>query len=636
MKIEIPKLSLVMLMGATSGGKTTFAKKHFPGPEVLSSDAFRKMLTDDENDQSANADVFELLFATAEKRLSRGLLTVIDATNLQKNARKPVIELAKRQNVHCVAIVLNPSLEDILSRSRMRPDRDIPEGIIRKQYSDLQRSIKGLKKEGFRFIYVLDSEDETGNAEIVRTKLWNDRRDEHGPFDIIGDVHGCINELTALLENMGYLKDAEGTYMHPEGRKAAFIGDLCDRGPDSVGVYRLVMNMVKADTALCIPGNHDDKLLRKLKGRNVQVTYGLEKTLEQLNGESEEWIGELKGFLDGLISHYVLDGGKIVISHAGLKEEYIGRASARVREFCLYGDTNGETDEFGTPVRLDWAADYRGEAAVVYGHTPMTEVRSINRTWCIDTGCVFGGKLTALRYPEMETVSVPAGQIYYKPTKPLQMNDKPGDDGECLSIDDVQGKMRIETTLLPVITIHEEQVAAALEAMSRYSVDPRWLIYLPPTMSPCETAKEEEYLEYPTEAFSYYQKKGVRRVICEKKHMGSRAVIVLCRNRDAAAQRFGIKDGSCGIIYTRTGRRFFDEKKMEKEVLSRLDSALTESGFWQDFNTDWVCLDAELMPWSEKARKLLKEQYAPPQDGQGLIRLRLLYRLLKACVKGMI
>ncbi len=233
-------------------------------------------------------------------------------------------------------------------------------------------------------------------------------------------MHGCRAELETLLDRLGYAiaRDGAGRPVgaaHPDGRTAVFVGDLVDRGPDSPGVLRLVMGMVAAGTALCVPGNHEAKLLRKLRGANVRVAHGLQETLDQLAGEEPSFVDAVTSFVDGLVSHAVLDGGRLVVSHAGLKEEYQGRASGRVRAFCLYGDTTGETDEYGLPVRYPWANDYRGQAMVVYGHTPTPVPEWVNNTICVDTGCVFGGSLTALRYPSRELVSVPAEREYYAP-----------------------------------------------------------------------------------------------------------------------------------------------------------------------------------------------------------------------------
>ncbi len=610
--IEVPELCVVALIGGTSSGKSSFAARHFLPTEVLSSDFFRGMITDDENDQSISADAFDLLYCAANKRLNHKKLTVIDATNLQQSARQQVVELAKNQNVHAVAIVLNPPEEVMLARNKARADRNLPERVIHQHRNALRKSIRGLKREGFRFVYVLHSVEQIENAEIVRTKLWNDKRELHGPFDIIGDIHGCCDELEMLLDQLGYIR-TDGVYRHPGGRQAAFLGDFCDRGNRNADVLRLVMDMVKDGSAIAVPGNHDVKLLKYLRGKNIAMTHGIDKTIAEIEAQGEDFKQEVASFIDGLISHYVLDDGRLVIAHAGLKEEYIGRASGKVREFCLYGEVTGETDEFGLPVRHNWAADYRGRATVVYGHIAGEEVSSLNRTVCIDTGCVFGGKLTAYRYPEGETVSVDAKETYYQPIRPLERQGAAidRDMGDILTVGDFGKKLHIETQLMPSVDIHENNAAAALEIMSRFAADPHWLIYLPPTMSPCETSDLDGYLEHPLQAFAYYADRGVRHVVCEKKHMGSRCVMVACKDAQTARERFGVTDGSTGMIYTRTGRRFFDDAATENAILDRLRKVLTDTHFWQDFGTDWVCLDTELMPWSEKAQALLRTQYAP-------------------------
>lgn len=631
-RIEIPEVCLVAMIGGTSSGKSSFALKHFKPTEVLSSDFFRGMVCDDENSQKASGEAFDLLYYAANKRLNNMKLTVVDATNIQTAARKQVIDLAKEQNVHAVAIVLNTPEEIMLERNKARSDRNLPERVILQHCRDVKRSIKGLKREGFRYVYVINSVEQLENTEIVRTKLWNNKKEMHGPFDIIGDIHGCCDELETLLQKLGYAK-TDGVYSHPEGRKAAFLGDFCDRGPRNADVLRLVMDMVKSENAIAVPGNHDVKLLKYLRGNKIALTHGVDKTIEEIETRGEDFKNEVAKFIDGLISHYVLDDGKLVIAHAGLKQEYIGRASARVREFCLYGETTGETDSYGLPVRLDWAADYRGRAAVVYGHIAGKDVKVQNNTYCIDTGCVFGGKLTAFRYPEKEFVEVEAARQYYEPIKPL---DEPLDTdmGDMLTVGDFNKKLHIETELMQSIDIHENNAAAALEIMSRFAADPHWLIYLPPTMSPCETSELDGYLEHPLQAFEYYRSRGITNVVCEKKHMGSRAVIVLCTTPEVALKRFGITDGSRGIIYTRTGRRFFDEKNTENALLDRLDKVLTQTGFWSDFKTDWVCLDTELMPWSEKAQGLIRSQYAPTGNAGAGSLAAAVAALEKACERS--
>jgi protein phosphatase len=635
MQVTIPELSFVVLIGVSGSGKSTFARKHFKPTEILSSDYCRGLVSDDENSQVATKDAFELLHFIARKRLAAGKLTVVDATNVQPESRKPLVEIAREFHCLPVAIVLDLPERVAHDRNKTRPDRDFGPHVVRQQAQQLHRSLRGLEREGFRHVHVLKSLEDIEAAVIERQPLWNNLKHEHGPFDIIGDVHGCFDELVELLGKLGYEVSADVSRLtlstateevgadscpllrHPDGRKLVFVGDLVDRGPKIPQVLKLVMNAVASDAALCVPGNHDVKLMRKLRGREVQITHGLAESLAQLTKEPEDFRKRVAEFIDDLVSHYVLDDGKLVVAHAGMKESMQGRGSGAVREFALFGETTGETDEFGLPVRYNWAAEYRGAAVVVYGHTPVPEPEWLNRTINIDTGCVFGGKLTALRYPEKELVSVPAKQPYAEPRKPFlppeeqapalsaqQQND------DLLDLADVTGKRIVSTRLHGNVTIREENSIAALEVMSRFAANPKWLIYLPPTMSPSETSQAPGLLEHPAEAFAYFRHAGVPRVVCEEKHMGSRAVVIICRDEDAARKRFGVTGEGIGICYTRTGRRFFDNSALEAEFLERVRAAATSAGFWEEFKTDWLCLDCELMPWSAKAQELVKQQYA--------------------------
>lgn len=625
MKLKIPELAVVTLVGPSGSGKSTFARKHFRATEILSSDFCRGLVSDDENSQAATNDAFEVLHFIASKRLAAGKLVVIDATNVQPEARKPIVALARQ--FHCIpaAVVFDLPEKLCQERNRNRPDRDFGPHVIRQQSRQLRNALRLLEREGFRHVHILRSPEEIDAAEVVREPLWNNLKHEHGPFDIIGDVHGCFDELQDLLKQLGYSVEARAngdaspkySVKPPEGRKAVFLGDLVDRGPKIPDVLRLVMNMVEAGTALCVPGNHDIKLMRKLRGKDVQITHGLADSLGQLDKETPDFRGKTVEFIDDLVSHYVLDDGKLVVAHAGMKDEMQGRGSGKVREFALFGETTGETDEFGLPVRYNWAAEYRGRAMVVYGHTPVPQPDWLNRTINIDTGCVFGGSLTALRYPEKELVSVPARATYAQPARPLAASAEPAPaltsqqiHDDLLDIDDVIGKRIVTTRLHHNVTVREENTLAALEVMSRFAANPKWLIYLPPTMSPTETTSQPGLLEHPAEAFGYFRREGVPRVVCEEKHMGSRAVVVICRDEDAARRRFGVVCEGIGICYTRTGRRFFDDLRIEREFLQKMCGAVSAAGFWEQFETDWICLDAELMPWSAKAQELLRQQYA--------------------------
>ena len=658
-KITIPELSLVLLIGASSAGKSTFARKHFKPTEILSSDFCRGLVSDDENDMDATEAAFDVLHYIVAKRLAARRLVVVDATNLKPEDRKPFVDLAREYHVLLIAIVLDPPQKVCTARNQARPDRHLPRSVIRGHIQQLRRSVHRLGREGFRYIYHLRSEEEIDSVRIERQRLWTDRRDDSGPFDIIGDLHGCCDELEELLGVLGYVRNEEEIFVHPQGRRALFLGDIVDRGPRIVDTLQLIMGMCEADSALCVPGNHDMKLIRKLRERKgiekpshrghhrrkiseTQITHGLAETLAELDAlptdEREPFEESVIAFLDSLVSHFLFDNGKLVVAHAGMKEEMQGRASGAVREFALYGETTGETDAFGLPVRYDWASAYRGRATVVYGHTPVPEPEWFNHTINIDTGCVFGGKLTALRYPEQELVSVPAQRVYSEPVRPFleseaeapQLTAQQAHD-DLLNIADYLQKLMIHTRLMGNVVVREENAAATLEVMTRFAVAPQWLIYLPPTMSPSATSGLPNMLEHPEEAFSYYRNEGVPQVICEEKHMGSRVVIVLCRDETTALKRFGIIDNgtvqlpfdddkspeinhvepSIGVCYTRTGRPFFNDPEMEGVLLQRLHTAFDAIKFWETHETDWVCLDAELMPWSAKAQELIKEQYAP-------------------------
>jgi protein phosphatase len=630
MNITIPKLSLVLLIGPSGSGKSSFAQEHFLATEVLNSDTCRGWVADDENDQLVTKEAFEVLHFITRKRLAAGKLTVIDATNVQSESRKPLLQIAREYHCIPVAIIFNLSEKICQQRNEDRPDRDFGPHVIRQQRSQMRRGLRGLRREGFRHTNFLESEQQVNEATITRQPLWNDKREVHGPFDIIGDVHGCGDELEELLVHLGYKAQkmensdpvwGDLTYAHPEDRQVIFLGDLVDRGPRILDCLRMARNMVVSGSALCVPGNHDAKLKRKLWGKNVKVAHGLAESVAEVEGLPEdirdEFSQQAADFLDSLVSHYVLDDGKLVVAHAGMKESMQGRGSGAVREFALYGETTGETDEFGLPIRYNWAAEYRGHAHVVYGHTPVPYADWLNRTVNIDTGCVFGGALTALRYPEKEFVQVKAKQIWSQPARKFLPEDQFAPQlsaqqlhDDVLDIDDVIGKCHITTRLQTTVTIREANATAALEVMSRFAANPRWLIYLPPTMSPCETSERDGFLEHPDEAFSYYRNNGVPQVICEEKHMGSRAVVIVCRDEEAARARFGVADEGCGMVFTRTGRRFFDQTDLEQSLLEQVSRALCTTGFWETFRTDWVCLDCELMPWSAKAQELLRSQYA--------------------------
>ncbi len=619
-RIAIPDFSLVVLIGPTGSGKSSFAAKHFLPTEIVSSDHCRALVSDDETSLEATVDAFDLLQYTAGVRLRRRKLTVIDATSVKREDRAALVALARKYHALPVALVLDIDPGTCHERNQTRENRDFGPHVARNHSKALRRGLRGLQKEGFRQVHVMHSPDDVDALELTREPLWTDRRQDHGPFDIIGDIHGCFDEMSDMLGLLGYQIDPfePGEDLirarHPEGRIAFFVGDITDRGPRNVDCLRLVMGMCEEGSGRCVMGNHDFKLNKWLKGRQVQLNHGLDLTVAELEQTSEAFRRQVSEYIYDLRSHFWLAGGDLVVAHAGLKEEMHGRGSGAVRNFAMFGETTGEIDEFGLPVRLEWAREYRGKADVVYGHTPVLEAEWLNSTMDIDTGCVFGGKLTALRWPEREIVSVPAARQYAEPAKPLdhgQGRTAQQDHDRLLYFDDYAQKQRIETRLGGTVLIPEENALAALEVMSRFAVDPRWLIYVPPTMAACPTAPDGPYLEHPVQALNWFVERGVTDLVAEEKHMGSRALLVVAKDVDAARARFGTEDGKQGVVYTRTGRPFFTNEAEEVAVIARVATAMDAAGLWADLATDWVLLDAELMPWSAKAQDLLRKQYLP-------------------------
>lgn len=434
MTIAVPKLSLILLIGPAGTGKSTFASQHFKDTEIVSSDRCRALISDDPENQAVSRQAFDVLYHIVHKRLRFGRLTVVDATNVQVDGRAHLLDIAAQYYTPAVAIALNLPEHVALERNRHREDRHVDEDVIAQQYADMNNTLNRLHKEPFFETFVLDSVDDIETVDIERYPLPPDRTEESGPFDIVGDLHGCADELEALLDRLGYVVVGENTeaplggpvYAHPDERKAIFVGDIFDRGPRILDSYRIVYNMVSAGKAMCLPGNHDVRIVRKLKGQDVRVTFGLGESLAELEqlpeAVREPLRDQIIDFFAGMADHFVLDGGRLVVAHAGLKEEMHGRMAREVRRFCLYGETTGETDEYGLPVRHKWAEDYTGSALVVYGHTARLEPEWLNNTVNIDTGCVYGGSLTALRYPERDLVSVPARRVYSPSLKPLPSN----------------------------------------------------------------------------------------------------------------------------------------------------------------------------------------------------------------------
>lgn len=412
--INIPRKGLVVLAGPAGSGKSTWAAQHFSPEEIVSSDACRAQVGRGDDDWAASSRAFDLFYQLLDERLAQGELAVADSTALTRDARRRLLRLARRHELPATLVVLAASLETCL-RQNARRARRVPQRVIVHHIRQLEQLLARLGEEPFDHIYVLTDQDLSSDRAAVRRVPLPVERPETGPFDIVGDVHGCFLELAELLERLGYRRRG-AVLAHPEGRQAVFLGDLTDRGPNSVETVLLVEAMVRAGTALYVPGNHCRKLYRWLTGHQVMLQHGLERTvreLEALPGGERRAVGRgFRWLFEQAPPYMILDGGRLVVAHAGIKEDMIGRMSRRITNFCLYGDTTGERTPEGLPVRRDWARDYRGAALIVYGHTPVAEPVLRHNTINIDQGCVFGGRLTAFRYPEGEVVQVPARAVY--------------------------------------------------------------------------------------------------------------------------------------------------------------------------------------------------------------------------------
>ncbi|MGG1678064.1 polynucleotide kinase-phosphatase [Neobacillus sp. NRS-1170] len=633
-KIYLPYAGIVLLVGPSNSGKTTLLNRLVNGKsilssEVISSDQFRVLVSDvefinwnqrpkDESDAlydeyfRISNEAFDTMDYLIGKRCCLNKLTIIDATHLKEDDRERYIRMGKKYHVPVVAIVFNVSEKELLTRDE---HRDNPRGKnrIKQQYQQFKRTFRFIKKEGFHRTYILN-EAELKDLELGRQQ--NSLLVNLGNgIDFIGDIHGCYEEFMELLEKLGYKENTEGYYVHPEGRKILSLGDVMSRGPRSLETLQFFNKHVGAGLAYMIDSNHGWKIARWLDGRSVKLAHGDEKLAAEF-AEYEKTFGkeasdqlknEFKELLLAAKSHLIIEkkGVKVAVAtHAGIRDHYIGKQSQRISDFCRYGDSDG-LDENGKPIRKDWTIGHQSSELIIWGHDPKPQPLRVNNTLNIDQGVVFGGRLTAYRYPEKQFVSVEAKQDYANvPDNPLREWER-----KRLSSPNL-GKFingfSVLTEQMGEIAIYKEGIKSALDDLSHYTLPLEEIIYLPPTMSPTpKPSSLEGYLEHPLEAFEYYQANGVDTMVVEKKHMGSRGILFLFKNKEAAQEYIGRE--SLGAIYTRTGRAFF-QKELEAQILEVLNKDL--AGYFEKYNTDFVLLDAEILPWNLKAKELIMNQYA--------------------------
>ncbi|OKP81941.1 polynucleotide kinase-phosphatase [Paenibacillus helianthi] len=656
--IPFPHGGIVVLVGPSNSGKTTLLRRLVQEDvllqtEIVSSDEYRTLVGDVEyidwkgrsreeadilyNDyQLLSKLAFEAMNTVVSMRSRLGKLTVVDATHLQPEYRRKYIDLAAAYDIPCAAWILDLPEQTLLERDR---DRDQPRGRqrVKQQFVQFKRSLRGLRDEGFDFTYML-KETET----VQFTRKTNPLVAEIGNgIDVIGDIHGCYDEMMELLGQLGYVPDDAGLYRHPDGRMLISVGDVMSRGPKSLDTMRFWKRHCDAGIARMIDSNHGWKIARYLSGRNVTLSHGDENVaveLAQLASESGEKAAdmlreELKQFLLSAPSHLVLchEGvRRVVVAHAGIRDEYIGKQSRRIQDFCRYGDTDG-MDASGAPVRKEWYVEHKSGELIIWGHDPRPYPAVVKDTVNIDQGAVFGGSLTAYRYPEQQFVGVKAYRDYAQdPDSPLIRWERGRFSPPNLR-KLVEG-YSVMTEAYGEISVRGEFVKAAIDTVSHFTVPMEELIYIPPTMSPSPAVSADEaYLEHPREAIAYFRSQGVGTMVAEKKHMGSRAVLLLFRDEAAAVPYVGRE--VLGTIYTRTGRAFFD-KDTEAVVLSRLNADLHQADYWACHNTDLLLLDAEIIPWNLKARELIATQYAHVAEAAAMDREHVLEKLREAEIAG--
>lgn len=656
--IHLPHTGIVLFVGPSNSGKTTvlnrlIAEKVILPSEVVSSDQFRVLVSDVEyitwNDRprdeadalydeynQISKEAFQAMDFLIEKRCRLNKLTLIDATHLRVEDRERYLEIAKKHHVPASATVLNVPEKELLERDS---EREFPRGKkrIKQQFQQFQKTLRSIKKEGFQRCYILN-EEEIQALEVHRLK--NPLVIDVGNgIDLIGDIHGCYDEFIELLGKLGYLENQEGYYVHPDGRKILSLGDVMSRGPRSIDTLQFFHKHVEAGLAYMIDSNHGWKIARWLDGRQVTLAHGDEKVeaefeiFEKQAGKDAVDLlkKQVKEMLLEAKSHYIIqkNGVNVAVAvHAGIKDYYIGKQSPRISDFCRYGDTDG-LDENGKPLRKDWTLNHKSSELILWGHDPKPQPLQINHTLNIDQGVVFGGRLTAIRYPEMDLVSVKAKQDYANvPDNPLREweskrlappNIRKFIDGFAVSTEQNRH-----------IAIAADGVKSALDDLSHFTVPIEEIPYIPPTMSPTpKPSRLVGYLEHPLEAFEYYQANGINKMVVEKKHMGSRGILFLFKNKQVAKEYVGRE--TLGTIYTRTGRPFF-QKDLGERILEMLNRDL--SWYFEKYNTNFVLLDAEILPWNLKAKDLILNQYAHVGEMALLDRKKIKQMLEKAIENG--
>jgi Predicted kinase len=567
------------MCGPAGCGKSSFAMKNFGLTQIVSSDRCRAIISDDESNMEVSKDAFELFYYIIGKRMGAGNAVVADSTALSYDARRRLLQLARENGYYTLLLVFNIPLSRILSQNSMR-ERNVSRKVIERQYEAFKKSLQYLDKEGYDSIFTIDE----SNIDDVKIKIQSSNMEvaDSGPFDIISDIHGCCSELVMLLEKLGY-KKSNGIYRHLEGRKIIFAGDIVDRGPRILDTVNLVLEMVHGGSAYYTPGNHCNKFFRYLTGRRVQIKHGLEMTVdeyENLEGQEKQRFKEkFKSLYESAPPYLILDDGRLVVAHAGIKEDMIGKYSKEILDFVLYGDVTGEVDIEGFPVRGDWASNYCGMALIVYGHTPVLEPLFINNTINIDQGVSIGGSLTALRYPEREIVQVKALNVYYTEGRRREKIKHHLDLNEYIKPIVLEDRYGIKHRF------SSEETGKAVEFLKSQPFDKSWVVYVPPILPSASTSDFRTQIH---DSVKYYKGRGMKKIIVEEMQGYYTAVAVICK--DMAASKSYFSGDKIGEIYCLYEKLPVDERDKDN-IIQELYKSLRESEYFVRHNTDYVIIE---------------------------------------------
>lgn len=651
MNITIPHAGIVLLIGPSNSGKSSLLQRWVDEgfivyPEIISSDSYRQLVSDTDyidfqnhtNEEAGvlydeyfaiSSEAFAVMESVLQARCHLNKLTFVDATHLKSEERQKYIALGKKLHVPVSAIVLDVPVEELLRRDAKRPE---PRGSkrIKQQVRTLKAEKRFIKKETFAKTYFVHPSDKLTLTRQQSPLFIN----VDAGLDIIGDIHGCFDEFIQLLGQLGYELNEDGYYIHPEGRRFVSVGDIMSRGPKSIETMEFFERHISRDLAYMTDSNHGWKIARWLDGRDVSLHHGDELVEAEFIAYKQAYGTEQTNALKTRLAkcllaapaHYVLVKNGIqtaIVTHAGIRDHYIGKQSARIADFCRYSDVQGQ-DATGKPIRNDWFTEHQTSQLIIWGHDPKIRPFKQNNTLNIDQGVVFGGQLTAFRYPEKTIQSVDACQNYAGDIQNPLLEAK-AQRFEPPTIQTFLDGFTVETAHFGKVKVDGGHAKAAIDSISHHALPLEQLQYIPPTMSPTpQTSALANTLEHPAEAFAYYKKHGVQTMIAEKKHMGSRAVLLLFK--DESISKEYVDTETLGIMTTRTGRRFFD-KETERVIIRQLHTELLAKNYFEQFETNFVLLDAEILPWNLKAQQLIDQQYAHVAEQALMDRTKLVEKL---------